>query len=245
VDPTAEKADRSGGQIGLSILGVLAALLAVVLLLGGAALVIVHATQRNGDGYYETDPVVLATPSYALVSDGLHINTDGPGWLFRGGRLGTVRIVATAAQAHPVFVGVGPASEVSSYLASTAHDVVTDFEVDPFSATYEHRAGATAPAAPGAQSFWVARASGSGRQTLTWKVTGGPWAVVVMNADAARGVRTDLSVGAKAPIVLWIGVGLLVLGGLVLVGSVVALRAGRRRRPPRADQVLPNSAQNG
>jgi hypothetical protein len=59
---------------------------------------------------------------------------------------------------------------------------------------------------------------------------------VVMNADAARGVEADVSVGAKVPFILWLGVGLLGAGALVAVGSGVAIYFGvRTRRTPQPD----------
>ena len=214
----------------------LAGLLALALLAGGGALVWGHSTQRDAKGYYATGFKSLATPTYALVSDGLDVGTDGPDWLFRRGRLGTVRVTANGASAHPVFVGIGRQSDVDSYLRAVEHDAVTDFEVDPFSVTYSRRAGDTTPAAPGTQTIWAAQASGSGRQTVTWPVQKGAWAVVVMNADAARGVEADVSVGAKVPFILWLGVGLLGAGALVAVGSGVAIYFGvRTRRTPQPD----------
>jgi hypothetical protein len=161
------------------------------------------------------------------------VGGDGSDWLLRRGRLGTIRVAATSTSAHPVFVGIGPKARVDSYLASVTHDAVTDFEVDPFSVTYARRAGTAAPAAPGEQTFWVAEARGSGRQSVTWPVSKGDWAVVVMNADASPGVRTDVSIGAKVPFVLWLGIGLLGIGVLVAVGGTAAIVVGTRtqRRP--------------
>ncbi len=230
------RAGRSAGQIAAIVVGALAGLLALALLAGGGALVWGHGTQRDGQGYYATGFKSLATPTYALVSDGLDVGTDGPDWLFRSGRLGTVRVTATAARAHPVFVGIGRESDVDSYLRSVEYDAVTDFQIDPFSVTYSRRAGEATPVAPATQTFWAAQAAGSGRQTVTWPVQKGAWAVVVMNADAARGVRADVSVGAKVPFLLWLGVGLLGAGALVAVGSGVAIYFGvRTGRAPQPD----------
>jgi hypothetical protein len=227
---------RSGGQIALIVVGALAGLLALALLAGGGALVWGHATQRDAQGYYATGFKSLATPTYALVSDGLDVGTDGPDWLFRSGRLATVRVTATGGQAHPVFVGIARESDVDIYLGSVERDAVTDFEVDPFSVTYSRRPGETTPAAPATQTFWAAKSAGSGRQTVTWPVQKGSWDVVIMNADAARGIQSDVSVGAKVPFILWLGVGVLGLGALVAVVSGVAIYFGvRTRRTPQPD----------
>ena len=51
-----------------------------------------------------------------------------------------------------------------------------------------------------------------------------------MNADATRGVSTDLSIGAELDSVLWIGIGMLVAGGLLAAGAALAITAGARRR---------------
>jgi hypothetical protein len=145
-----------------------------------------------------------------------------------------VRVTATGSPTHPVFVGIGRKSEVASYLQSVAHEAVTDFEIDPFSVTYARRPGSATPAVPTAQTFWAVEASGGGQQTVTWPVKQGAWAVVVMNADAARGIRTDVSVGARVPFVLWLGIGLLIAGGLVAIGGSAAIYFGARpQRMPR------------
>ena len=136
---------RSTGQIVLIVVGVLAGLLALALLAGGGVLVWGHSTQRDAQGYYATGFTSLATPTYALVSDGLDVGTDGPDWLFRRGRLGTVRVTARGAATHPVFVGIGRQSDVEAYLRRVEHDAVTDFEVDPFSVTYSRRPGGATP----------------------------------------------------------------------------------------------------
>jgi hypothetical protein len=146
--------------------------LALPALLGGGALVAVHATERDGDGFYATGSKTLATPAHALVSDGLDVGTGGPDWLFREGRLGTVRVTATGTSSEPVFVGIARRSQVDAYLRGVARDLITDFEVDPFTVASTRRPGTATPAAPTGQGFWAGQASGAGRQTLSWPVQG-------------------------------------------------------------------------
>ena len=51
-----------------------------------------------------------------------------------------------------------------------------------------------------------------------------------MNEDGARGVSSDMSIGAELDTILWIGIGLLVAGGLLAAGAAAAITAGARRR---------------
>ena len=201
---------RNGSRIGLTIAGTVAVLMGLAALVGGAVLVGVHETQRDGDGYYASGASAVGTPTHALVSDGLEIGSDTPDWLTREGRLGTLRVTATAAAAKPVFVGVARRVDLDAYLRGVSHDTVTDFELDPLTLQTERRAGSRTPVAPGERTFW---------------------AVVVMNADGAAGVYTDLSVGAKFNVILGVGLALLVAGGLLAVGGGTAMFLGIR--PPR------------
>ena len=88
------------------------------------------------------------------------------------------------------------------------------------------RVAAQTPAPPADQRFWVASATGSGTQTLSWDVRSGEWAAVVMNANAGRGVDVAVAVGAKADWVLPVLIGLLVGGGLLLAISLVMVVVG-------------------
>ncbi len=71
------------------------------------------------------------------------------------------------------------------------------------------QAGGAPAEPPGTQRFWAASAQGPGVQRLEWELESGRWAVVVMNADASRGVGADVSVGVKVDWVLPLGIGLL------------------------------------
>jgi hypothetical protein len=223
----------------LTVVGSLALLAAFASLVGGAALTGAHAAKRDANGFYATDAKILSTPTHALVSDDLAVGTDGPDWLFRNGRLGTIRVTATGTQAKPVFVGIAKKSQVEAYLRGVARDVVTDFDVDPFSVTYDRRSGVAAPAAPSTRGFWARSTTGSGKQTLSWPVRKGTWAVVVMNADATSGVRTDVGVGAKVPLVLWLGIGLLGAGAALAAIGGASIFFGTRRPPAAPASTTP------
>ena len=209
----------------LIVVGVVAGIVAFGLLAGGCALVVVDQTQRDKDGYLMSPTVEFSTPTYAIVSKRADIDADG-GERALDTFLGTVRIRSESDRA--VFLGIGPAAEVDRYLAGVERDVVTGFDsgFGSDNPTYSRRGGAAPSAPPDTQSFWVASQTGAGEQTIQWDPEDGNWRAVVMNEDLVRGVSADMSIGAELDSVLWIGLGLLLVGVLFGAGS------GRWRSPP-------------
>ena len=232
---TATRAGRSAGRIGLIVAGALSGALALALLRGGGGTCVGARIQAGPPGgYYSTGAKHLTTPTYALVSEGLDVGVDGPDSLFRRGRLGTVRVTATGSRSHPIFVGI--AMQVTDRLVSRDRLARRGDGLRGRPVLRDLRAACPRLhplAAPGKQTFWAAKASGSNRQTMSWKVAKGDWAVVVMNADATRGVRTNVSVGAEVPLLLELGIGLLAGGGLAAVGAGLALSHGTRGQSDR------------
>ncbi len=220
-----EAAPSTAGRVALIVIGIVAGIVAFALLAGGCALVVVDQTQRDDDGYLMSPSVAFSTATYALVSDSADIDDDGAERALDT-FLGTVRIRSESDR--DVFLGIGPAAEVDRYLEGVEHDVVTGFDDDD--PTYSRQAGTALPARPDAQTFWVVSETGSGEQTLDWDTQDGDWRAVVMNDDGARGVSSDMSIGAELDSVLWIGLGLLVVGGLLAAGAALAITAGARRR---------------
>lgn len=206
------------------IFGSLALLVAVVLLAGGG-LGLWALGERDDEGYFTTHTHGLATPTFALATSSLDIS-DAPGFVADG--IGTVRIRASSTQ--PIFLGIGRTSDVESYLARVPHTEITDFDADPFKVTSHLVPGAGRPAPPASQAFWTARVSGSGTQTVSWKIESGKWSAVAMNADGTRNVALVFEAGAKVPALKWAVIGALIAGGLFLALGVWLIYLGSSRR---------------
>jgi hypothetical protein len=216
----------TGGRIALVVVGTIAGLLALGLLGSGCALVAVDQTQRDDDGFVMSPTQGFSTPAYAIVSESADLDAEGAGWALDS-FLGTVRIRSESDR--PVFVGIGPAGEVTRYLGGVERDVVDDLDSDG-DPEYSRRSGGAPSGPPGDETFWVASTAGAGERTLEWEPEDGDWRAVVMNEDASRGVSAELSIGAELDSILWIGIGLLVAGALFAAGSALAITAATRRR---------------
>ena len=217
---------RSAGT-GRVVGGAVAAAIGLAALAGGGALVGVHATQRDGDGFYTADPVGLTTPTRALVSEDVDVDLDGVTWLLDDGRLGDLELSATGARDGPVFVGIGASEDVAAYLDGVARETA---DLGDGSTARVRSPGGLAPAPPASQGFWAASATGTGTQTIVWPVDSGHWSAVVMNADGSAGVTVTTRMGARTDLVLWLGVGALALGGALAAGGAALIVSGRRRR---------------
>ena len=166
-----------------------------VLIAAAAALLWAGHYKTDDDGYYTSASHTYSTPTRALTTENLDINTGVPGWLDASDHLGRIRIDP---QGTGAFVGVARTRDVNAYLDQVAHDEITDLDFDPFTLDTARRAGEGRPAMPAAQTFWAATSTGG--RTLEWKVRKGDWTVVTMNADGSPGVRVDATAGAKVPL---------------------------------------------
>ena len=218
------------GRILLVILGSIVALIAAGLLVAGGVALWADLTQRDDDGYLTTPTERLETESYAITSESIDLfETDTSGdWVLTEGVLGNVRITGESA-GPDVFIGIGPTADVDAYLDGVERAEIQDVNFDPFEVDYRLFAGGEPSGPPGEQTFWVTSAFGAGEQTATWDAESGEWTIVLMNADASDGVAADVSVGAEANFLLWLAIGLLVAGLLVLAVGVLLIVLGARR----------------
>jgi hypothetical protein len=230
--PPARSSGWTGGRITALVTGALLGLVSIGLLGAGGTGLWADLTQRDAAGYVTTDVHTFSTSGSALVTDPVELDSPGVGWLYSSVVLGEVRIRVTPVGSHsPVFVGIGPSNDVDRYLAGVNHTLISEFWGNQVQ-TVE---GGAPASAPGTQDFWVAVATGTGAQTLTWDPANGSWTVVVMNADGRPGIGMGADLGAKFPALLGIAIGSLVAGGIFLVGgALLIVGAIRRRRASRA-----------
>jgi hypothetical protein len=216
--------EGGGGRTGLRVGGWILVGLGGLLVLSAVALVVIHLTQRGKDGYYTSSTSQVAAPGYAVTSEGLHIG-DLPS--VANDVVGRVRVSARSSNGQALFVGIAPQNAVNGYLAGVARSDVTD--VNDNTVTYTTHAGTAPAGAPARESFWQSASSGSSQVTATWKVKGGNWTIVVMNANGAPHVSATVSVGAKTNLLLWAGLGFLLVG-LVAGGAGSAMLWTSRSR---------------
>jgi hypothetical protein len=215
-----ERRPWSGGRTALVVAGGVIALLGASSIAGGVV-VLWADQQRDGDGFMTAGPEVFSTDSYALSVPSLDLSTMGPDYLYDDDLLGDLRIELESVDADAsLFVGIGPADDVAAYLDEVAHDELSDIGVRPFDADYQSHSGGEPDSDPESQTFWSASDSGQGSRALTWDVSTGDWAVVIMNTDGSAGIEADVSAGATLPIFRVAGIIALVGGGLLLIGGI-------------------------
>jgi hypothetical protein len=229
----AHRSRWTGGRLAALVIGALLVLLSVALLGAGGTALWADRTQRDG-GYVTTDVHEFSTSGSALATVSTELGSAGVGWLYSPGLLDEVRIrVTPASPGPPLFVGIGPSTEVDRYLAGVNHTVITEF----WEEKVETVAGGQPRSAPATQDFWVASSTGPGPRTLEWDPTDGSWTVVVMNAEGRPGISVGADLGARLPAVLWIAIGFLAAGAVFLAGGALLIAgAFPRARTPRFER---------
>jgi hypothetical protein len=203
------------------------ALSGLAALVGGGALTIIDQTQRDSQGFLTSPTRTFESQGYALVSKKAELHLSG-GDRFAQRFLGTVKLESTSDK--PVLIGLARATDVDAYLGSVSRSIVED--ISRGNNRYDERTGVAPATRPGEQTFWEASTTGTGQQTLTWEPRDGDWKLVVMNADASPGVTADIAIGAELDHIIWIGIGLLAGGFIVLLGGAGLMLLGFR--PPRS-----------
>jgi hypothetical protein len=218
----------SGGKVALLVVGSLVLLIGVCLFLGGGALVVVEGTVTDEAGFVTARSIHLDRDSYAITAPA---RIEG-GWPWWWGNAVTVRVEAQASDPEkPLFLGIGERRDVESYLAGVPYAEISGYELHPHRVVYRDQPGTSTPQSPTAQRFWRASAIGAGTQALTWNLEPGAWVLVLMNADGSKGVALSGSIGARAPWLLGVGIGLLAGGvALLALGILLVFLAARGTR---------------
>jgi hypothetical protein len=218
---TTKTTKSSAGAVAAIVAGSVVGLLSIGLLAGGGALIWGKAAKQDSAGYFTTHKHHFGASSYALTQDKIEIGNVH--WL---SIRPTFRVRATSDK--PVFVGIARTADVNRYLSSVAHAETKNLEYDPFRVDYRTIGGTQAPAAPSTRHFWAATATGTHDVAVNWRLEKGKWSVVVMNADASRGVNANVDVGAKVPHLGAIIAGLFAAGGALLAAAAALILLGAR-----------------
>ena len=195
------------------------------MLAAGTTGIVIDQTQRDSSGYLMTSTEPYSTPTYALVSASYRGGASGD-WFVDRDLIGTVKLRVNSTS--PVFVGIGPESAVNTYLAGVAQ--ARGHSLGTPSADFRTYRGGAPSAPPRTQTFWDASSTGTGQQTVTWKPQAGNWRIVLMNADGSAGVRSDVSIGARIPHLLAIGIVAAGVGFVLLLISAAGIYLAVRPR---------------
>jgi hypothetical protein len=229
------------GRIIALIVGCLLLLPGIGLLLGGGGIGLGYAFGRDDAGYFELHVPQLQSPTAAITAPSPAVTTDlgTPTWLTEALRTDIrLRITPSDAQ-RPIFVGVGPADQVQTYLTGISHDEVTNLTTKG-RPTFRMNPGAAATTPPADQNFWAATATGSGAQQMNFTAPNGPWTMVVMNADGSGVISAAATFEVKALFLLPLAVILFGLGLIITAGAIVLIVVGasgrRSNLPPKVGQ---------
>ena len=227
-------AEMRAGRIVAIVVGCILGVLGFGLLIAGIVSAVAYGVARDDDGFFRTDEIHVATPTSAMTSDSPDLggNPGDADWVTERGDFATVTLdLRPAGSGQELFAGIGPTDDVTRYLASVAHDRVSDYDDSHSTVTYERQEGSATAAPPGDQTFWVAKVTTAQPGALTWDVRGGDWTVVLMNADGSSGIDANAQVGIKVDWLLPVAIGLIIVGVVVLVGGVLlAVFVGRTPR---------------
>jgi hypothetical protein len=216
----------TAGRITALVIGALLGLVALGLLGVGGTALWADRTQREG-GYVTTDVHNFSTSGSALATVSTDLGSAGVGWLYSPDLMDEVRIrVTPTSPDRALFVGIGRSTDVDGYLAGVSHTVISEF----FDDKVEPVDGGEPASTPGTQDFWVASATGAGSRDLVWDPTDGSWTVVVMNADGRPGVAVGADLGAKFPALLWVALGVLAAGAVLMAGAALLVAGAIRGR---------------
>jgi hypothetical protein len=205
-----------------TILGMLLLCAGLPALLAGAGLW-AAMQHRDAGGAYRAQLQPMATPGYAYVVEDVDdlLRSDAP-----FARLGSSRLgLAAGTPEGPAFLGLGPADQVSRYLAGVPHSTIRTIDIGtgalPVGTTPVP--GVRAPiTVPGAASFWTRTGVGQ----LSWtpgKMSGGPYSLVIMSPGAKPGLQVAAVAELRPSWLNSSAWGLLTLGTLLVLIGLVAL----------------------
>ncbi|MEO7269642.1 MAG: hypothetical protein ABIW49_10605 [Knoellia sp.] len=189
-------------------LGILLALVGLVLTAAGIAGVILIGSDDTVDSPATT--IELGDAKAVVSTPGLLAFTDT-----------TMRLTAESTGGS-VFLGRAHPIDAKSYLATAPTYAVTKVDTSGMSGEVVKGDAKTTLPDPGKQTFWTAKATGAGKQSLALELDGTPTEYVVMPIGKPGDVIVTSGIQIKNGFTLSIGA--LVLGVLALISGGLLLR---------------------
>jgi hypothetical protein len=203
------------------IFGIIVGLVSIALIAGGGFALWLNS-KTDGEGYINSNTIEIDRTSHAAVIGPLTMNEVA---------VRVVKIIGIASDwrvqgssndpAKGIFIGVAGAADFATYFNDVSYDemdIATAGWLNFQSVEFTNHAGSSTPAAPTSQTFWAESENGSGTETVEWRVTAGSNMLVLMNDDGSAGIDLDAVISVNVGTgVLYLGIGLLVVGILMLV----------------------------
>jgi hypothetical protein len=214
----------TGATIAGAVMLVLATILAVV----AAGLWAAKEALPDDDGFFTTPTASCKVATYAITSAPLVLHVDDMGSMTPASMLGDARVSVASRDESEIFVGVASTSSVETYLDGVAHTTMAPENAfgDRHLAVCAASGGHAPAARPASLPIWTTYSQGQGEHIISWPFEEGDWTVVIMRADATRGLDVKVNAAATIPAIglalptLLIVAGVLLLFGLsLLVGS--------------------------
>lgn len=209
----------------LAIFGALLGLLGLGVLGAGAVLFTLFGT--DGQSNIPIGSVVSDDGRAVVVTD-FQISSSTPVPLNESWFDLSIRVTGE----DPHFVGVATKEQALAYLQGVPYNLVTDFDSSSGTINSTTIPGDGRPDDPSGQTFWSDQKSGED-VSVAWPVSDENTSLVIMNEDAAAGVRAGVDVLLT---IAWAGaaaIGLVVTGLILLVLAIVllvlAMRAGGKQ----------------
>ncbi|NDL58956.1 hypothetical protein [Phytoactinopolyspora mesophila] len=195
----------------------------VLLLVLGAPLLVaggVAAAYVGPDNTVEVIEEQITTDAAVVATTPSALNATGP----------TLHVTADAGEA-PTFIGIAHPVHVDSYLDDVTVEQITGIGWRGGLTHSVLGGGETTPRAdPAGLDWWRDHATGSGAQQISFEMTDEPVRLVLASADLRTPVTVQLFVDAEIE-GLFVTALLVGAGGVIfIVGGILLLRAGRRRR---------------
>jgi hypothetical protein len=147
-------------RIAALIIGCVLLLPGIGILIGAGVLGSAWAFARNDEGYFQTTLPELTSSTAAITATGPVLSSDMNTRDWLSSLDIDVRLrVTPAAGKPPLFVGIGPATDVAAYLSGTSHQEITALTNDGRTPVYRTIPGEPSAEPPQAQTFWAATGS--------------------------------------------------------------------------------------